>query len=135
MSNNFIDLFRFVSFRFSISNAQDEIVDVLANNFDTPSAMTRLQDLVHWINSHMNYDVRENEVWEKMDSIWIRLIGLIWLEFNFSKFNVRFAFGCGFYSLVARHLWCWSISCRANESSTLLTSVFNQMKRLKCFFF
>ncbi|CAF2061869.1 unnamed protein product [Rotaria magnacalcarata] len=39
-----------------IRNAQEEIVDVLANNFDTPSAMTQLQELVHWINSHMNYD-------------------------------------------------------------------------------
>ncbi len=45
-----------------INNAQEEIIDVLANNFDTPSAMTRLQELVHWINSHMNYDVRDNEV-------------------------------------------------------------------------
>ncbi len=45
-----------------IQNTQDEIVDVLANNFDTPSAMTRLQELVHWINSHMNYDIRDNEV-------------------------------------------------------------------------
>jgi len=44
-----------------INNAQDEIIDVLANNFDTPSAMTRLQELVHWINSHMNYDIRDNE--------------------------------------------------------------------------
>ncbi|CAF0727394.1 unnamed protein product [Adineta ricciae] len=44
-----------------ISNTQDEIIDVLANNFDTPSAMTRLQELVHWINSHMNYDIRDNE--------------------------------------------------------------------------
>ena len=40
-----------------INNAQEEIIDVLANNFDTPSAMTRLQELVHWINSHLNYEV------------------------------------------------------------------------------
>jgi cysteinyl-tRNA synthetase len=45
-----------------IRNTQEEIVDVLANNFDTPSAMSRLQELVHWINSHMNYDVRDSEV-------------------------------------------------------------------------
>jgi cysteinyl-tRNA synthetase len=49
-----------VSFR--ISNAHDEIIDVLANNFDTPSAMSHLQELVHWLNSHMNYDTRDNEV-------------------------------------------------------------------------
>ncbi len=53
----------FFSFVFDrIRNTQEEIIDVLANNFDTPSAMTRLQDLVHWINSHMNYDLRDNEV-------------------------------------------------------------------------
>ncbi|CAF3890690.1 unnamed protein product [Rotaria sordida] len=44
-----------------IRNAHEEIIDVLANNFDTPSAMSRLQELVHWINSHMNYDIRDNE--------------------------------------------------------------------------
>lgn len=42
---------------FRINYAQEEIIDVLANDFDTPSAMTRLQDIVHWINSHMNYEV------------------------------------------------------------------------------
>ncbi len=52
-----------------INNTQDEIIDVLANNFDTPSAMTRLQELVHWINSHMNYDLRDNEVWD-IDGKW-----------------------------------------------------------------
>ena len=40
-----------------INYAQEEIIDVLANNFDTPSAMTRLQEIVHWINSHLNYEV------------------------------------------------------------------------------
>jgi cysteinyl-tRNA synthetase len=45
-----------------INNAQDEIIDVLANNFDTPSVMTQLQELVHWINSHMNYEKTVNYI-------------------------------------------------------------------------